>query len=86
MTLMVSLAAIAAVGLLSSRATSERFEQYVATGEQIDLERFRELLSEHYVRSGGWQNVEPLLARIKKISGKEVLLLDGEGSFVASSS
>jgi signal transduction histidine kinase len=86
MTLMVSLAAIAAVGLLSSRATSERFEQYVATGEQIDLERFRELLSEHYVRSGGWQNVEPLLARIKKISGKEVLLLDGEGRFVASSS
>jgi signal transduction histidine kinase len=83
---MVSLAAIAAVGLLSSRATSERFEQYVAAGEQIDLERFRELLSEHHIKNGGWQYVEPLLARIKKISGKEVLLLDGEGNFVACSS
>ncbi len=86
MTLMVSLAAIAAVGLLSSRATSERFEQYVAAGERIDLERFREVLSEHHVKTGGWQNVEPLLARIKNISGKEVLLLDGEGNLVAVSS
>ena len=78
MTVIVSGVAVAAVGLLSSRVTSLEFQRFVGAGQETSLERFRDILTNHYKQSGSWSGVQSLLERIGQISGRQLLLLDPE--------
>ena len=75
MTVIVSGVAVAAVGLLSSRVTSFEFKRFIGAGQDTSLERFRDVLTNHYNQSGTWNGVQPLLERIGQISGRQLLLL-----------
>jgi signal transduction histidine kinase len=76
MTIIVSGVAVVAVGLLSSRVTSFEFQRFVGAGQETSLERFRDLLANHYSQAGGWNGVQSLLERIGQISGRQMVLLD----------
>jgi signal transduction histidine kinase len=84
MTVVVSGVAVAAVGLLSSRVTSGEFRRFVVADEETSLARFRDVLTEHYRQSGSWQGVQPVLARVGKIGGKRLILLDEQRQIIAT--
>ncbi len=83
-TVLVSVVAVAAVVLMSSRAASTEFRKFIDTSEEIDLSRFQEILSEHYRQNGGWAGAQTALERMGKISGKRLLLLDNERKIIAA--
>ncbi len=83
-TVLVSGVAVAAVVLMSSRAASTEFRRFISTSEEIDLNRFQEMLSEHYRQNGGWSGAQTALERMGRISGKRLLLIDGERKIIAA--
>jgi signal transduction histidine kinase len=84
MTVIVSGVAVAAVGLLSSRLTSVEFQRFVGAGQETILERFRDVLTEHYQQTGNWHEVQPVLERIGQISGRQLILLDAQRQVIAT--
>ena len=84
MTVIVSGVAVAAVGLLSSRVTSFEFQRFVGAGQETSLERFRDVLTEHYRQTGSWNGVQSVLDRIGEISGRQLILLDTQRKTIAT--
>ena len=84
MTVIVSSVAVAAVGLLSSRVTSFEFQRFVGAGQETSLERFRDVLTEHYQQTGSWGGVQSVLERIGQISGRQLILLDAQHKTIAT--
>ena len=80
----VSLLAVGAVALLSSRATSVEFQKYVANDKEVSLERFRSELLAHYEQHKSWKDVVPLLDRISNLSGKSLILTDTNQNILAA--
>lgn len=84
MTMLVSGVAVAAVGLLSSRVTLLEFQRFVGEGQETSLERYRDVLNDHYRQTTSWNGVQPVLDRIGQISGRQLLLLDPSGKTIAT--
>jgi signal transduction histidine kinase len=84
MTMLVSGVAVAAVGLLSSRVTSLEFQRFVGEGQETSLERYRDVLTDHYRQATSWNAVQPVLDRIGQISGRQLLLLDPNAKTIAT--
>ncbi len=58
---LVMLISVVANSLLISRATSGRFSRYVTESGRAWAQRLAPVLADHYVRTGGWQDVGSLL-------------------------
>lgn len=84
-TVVVAVSAVACVGLLSRRYTIINFNEYVTGNEGAGLEQFGAALSEHYLRRGGWDDVQPLLDRMAETSGKQFVIIDRERRVLATS-
>ena len=84
MTVIVSGVAVATVGLLSSRVTSLEFQRFVGAGQETSLERFRDVLTNHYRQTGNWNEVQMVLERIGQISGRQLILLDTHRKTIAT--
>ncbi|MEW6207322.1 MAG: ATP-binding protein [Acidobacteriota bacterium] len=82
-TALVSGVAVAAVVLMSSRAASTEFRRFIDTSEEINLNSFQEILSEHY-RENGWSGAQAALERMGEISGRRLLLLDEQRKIIAA--
>lgn len=83
-TVIVSGVAVVAVGLLSSRVTLFEFQRFVGAGQETSLERFRDVLMEHYRQAGSWNEVQPVLERVGQISGRQLILLDSQRKVIAT--
>ncbi|MCI0485960.1 MAG: ATP-binding protein [Blastocatellia bacterium] len=83
-TVIVSVVAVAAVALFSSRVTSVEFERFVTYDEEASLERFGEVLTTHYRQNESWQGIQAVLERVGKIAGKRLLLIDQQGRLIAA--
>ncbi len=86
MTGLVSLVAIAAVAVFSSRITTHQFGRYIASGTETDLERYRSALARHYQERGGWDGVQTTLDQVGAIAGKALILVDGKRHILAATS
>lgn len=84
MTVIVSGVAVAAVGLFSSRVTSEEFQRFVTSDDVTALERFGEILAAHYRQRESWQGVEAVLERVGEIGGKRLILVDRQRNLIAA--
>jgi len=84
MTVLVTSLAIAAVALLSSRMTTRQFDLYIASGNETNLERFRDVLTRHYQERGNWSDVQAALDRVGQIAGKGLILVDAERGVLAA--
>lgn len=84
MTFLVSGVAIAAVALLSSRLTSRQFNLYLASNNETNLERFREVLTKYYQDRGNWIEVQSALDRLGQIAGKGLILVDNGRQVLAA--
>jgi HAMP domain-containing protein len=84
MTVIVSGVAVATVGLLSSRVTSFEFQRFVGAGQESSLDRFRDVLTNHYRQTGSWSGVSAVLERIGQISGRQLILLDAQRKTIAT--
>ena len=80
----VAMIAVGAVGLLSSRVTSVAFNHYVRQDAETSLDRFRPLLLEHYEKYRGWNDAQPVLDQIGKLTGRQLILLDAHGKILAA--
>ncbi|NOT63898.1 MAG: HAMP domain-containing protein, partial [Acidobacteria bacterium] len=84
MTGLVSLVAIAAVAVFSSRITTHQFGRYIASGTETDLERYRVALTRHYRERGGWDGVQTTLEQVGAVAGKALILVDGKRHILAA--
>lgn len=75
---------IAAVSLLSSRATSVEFNRYVKSDDNTRLDRVGEVLTNHYRETGSWKDVGPVLERMGKITNKRLVLFGNNRQALAS--
>ncbi|MGH9943242.1 MAG: sensor histidine kinase [Pyrinomonadaceae bacterium] len=85
MALVVTVIAVACVGLLSRRYTLSNFHEYVTSGEETGLVRFGSALAEYHRQRGGWGGVQPLLDEVGKATGRQVVLIDGRRQVLATS-
>jgi two-component system OmpR family sensor kinase len=60
----ISLAAIGVVAVLSARATSEQFRQYVVTAGMAGQPAWAETLIDYYAAHGSWDGVGDVLAQL----------------------
>ncbi|MEP6912813.1 MAG: ATP-binding protein [bacterium] len=84
MTLVVAVIAVVCVGLLSRRFTLNEFRVYVTNNQETDLEGFRAVLQEHYQQRSAWDGVQPVLERIGRPAGKQLILVDTQRKMVAT--
>jgi signal transduction histidine kinase len=85
MTVIVSVVAIAAVAILSSRLTSQQFNRYLATDNATNLERLRDALVRHYQEHAGWAEVQSTIDRAGQVAGKGLILVDNQRKVIATS-
>ncbi|HZS48540.1 MAG TPA: ATP-binding protein [Blastocatellia bacterium] len=76
MIVLVTTAAVVAVGLLSSRATTNEFRRYIASDDSAKLQRCGPILIEYYQRDHSWKGVQQVLDRIGEVGDKQLILLD----------
>jgi two-component system OmpR family sensor kinase len=62
--LAISLAAIGVVAVLSARATSEQFREYVVASGMAGQSGWAESLTEYYATQGSWAGVDAVLAQL----------------------
>jgi signal transduction histidine kinase len=84
MTGIISAVAIAAVALLSSRLTVRQFDRYIASDTEMNLERYRAALTQHFRARGGWVEVQTALEQMGAIAGKALILVDAERKVLAA--
>src|SRR5262245_11201661 len=84
MIVVVTAAAVATVGLLSSKVTTNEFRRYIASDDASSLDRLSGALTDHYRSTGHWAGVQDLLDRIGDIAGKQLILVDTRGSVLAA--
>lgn len=77
--------AVGTVAVLTNRATSESFADYVEDVSAARAARAESVLSRHYQRNGTWAGAEPLIQLIADLSGQRVVLADATGTVVADS-
>ena len=82
--ILVTTGAVAAVGLLSSRVTTNEFRRYVASDDRSSLDRFGSALAEQYRSAGQWSGAQELLDRIGDIADRRLLLVDTSGRVLAA--
>ena len=84
MTGIVSVVAIVAVALLSSRVTMRQFDRYIASDTETNLDRYRTALTRHYQTRNGWEGVQTTLDEVGAIAGKALILVDAERKVLAA--
>lgn len=84
MTGLVSLVAIAAVAVFSSRITTRQFSRYIVSGTETDLERYSVALTRHYRERGGWDGVQTALDQVGAGAGKALILVDDQRRILAA--
>ena len=77
--------AVGAVALLTNRATSESFVDYVEEVSTARAQRIESVLVRQYQRYGSWTNVDPMVQLVADLSGQRVVLADTSGKIVADS-
>jgi len=82
--ILVTTGAVAAVGLLSSRVTTDEFRRYVASDDKSSLDRFSSVLAEQYRKDGQWSGAQQLLDRIGDIADRRLVLVDTTGKLLAA--
>lgn len=85
MTVVVAVIAVTCVGLLSRRFTLTDFNTYVSNTQQVDLERFRTVLVEHYHQRGGWLEAQSLVERLGTATDKQLILVDAQRKLLSAS-
>src|SRR5262249_39681800 len=80
----VTAAAVATVGLLSSNVTTNEFRRYIASDDASSLDRLSGALTDHYRSTGQWVGVQDLVDRIGDIAGRQLILVDTRGSVLAA--
>lgn len=84
MTVGISVVAVAAVALLSSRTARVELRQFVNSADAGNLDRVRDLLTERYRGDGGWESAPIALEQAGKITGNHFLLVDIGGRLIAA--
>lgn len=84
MTGVVSLVAIAAVALFSSRVTTRQFDRYIASDAANKLERYRTALARHYETHNGWDGVQTTLEQLGTFAGHALILVDRKRAILAA--
>jgi signal transduction histidine kinase/arylsulfatase A-like enzyme len=77
--------AVGTVALLTNRATSESFAEYVEDVSTARVKRVENVLERQYQRNQSWNNVEPVVQLVADLAGLRVVLADNNGRVVADS-
>jgi signal transduction histidine kinase len=83
--ILVVVAVVGTVALVSTQVTTRTFQDYENRRGMMRDRRFERFLAWHYVRYGGWSDVQLELERIGQITGERVVLADRQGRIVADS-
>jgi len=83
--MLVATVSLGVASFLASRGTITGFQRYVHDGSVMQHQRFAGLLIRHYVQSGSWARVQPLVEQLAQMSGERIVLADETGSVVADS-
>jgi signal transduction histidine kinase/arylsulfatase A-like enzyme len=77
--------AVGTVALLTNRATSESFAEYVEDVSAARAMRVERVLERQYQRTQSWNAVEPVVQLVADLAGQRVVLADNSGRVVADS-
>ena len=80
----VLMLALAAVGIYSNLAAQREVRKLRAAADEVLIARVQEAFTEFYVAGGSWSGVASTVERVSYLTGREIAILDGEGSVLVA--
>ena len=80
----VLMLALAAVGIYSNLAAQREVRKLRAAADEVLIARVQEAFTEFYVVGGSWSGVASTVERVSYLTGREIAILDGEGSVLVA--
>jgi signal transduction histidine kinase len=84
-TILVVLIAVGVTALVVGRGTAGEFRRYVARGGEERYSRFASHLTMVYGMTRNWDDIQPEVERLSRISGQRVVIADSGGTIVGDS-
>jgi signal transduction histidine kinase len=76
---------VGTVTVLASRTTIREFQRYVESGSVLRDRRLQGMLAVHYEQNRNWDNVQPLVEQMAKMSGERIVLTNETAQVLADS-
>lgn len=81
----VVIVVVGTVAVLASRTTLREFQRYVEYGSVLRDRRLQGMLAVHYEQNGDWDDVQPLVEQMAKLSGERIILANEDKRVLADS-
>ena len=83
--LLVVVVVVGTVVLFAVRATTQEFQAYVERGGILRDRRLQNMLAAHYEQNRSWEDVQPLIEQMARMSDERIVLADENGLVIADS-